>query len=59
MGLIFSTIAVLSDTSWALAAGTLRARWVRTPQRRRLVGGAGGIATMALGVGLLLSTRAK
>ena len=40
-GLTFSTIAILSDTTWALAAGTLRTRWARTPQRLRLVGGPG------------------
>lgn len=57
LGLIFSTIAILSDTSWALAAGATRARLARSPQRLRLVGGAGGIITMAIGTGLLLTGR--
>lgn len=57
LGLLFSMIAVVSDTCWALAAGWLRTWLARSPQRLEWVGGTGGIAIMAVGAGLILSGR--
>ncbi len=44
LGAVFITIAVLSDSTWALAAGTARAWIARSPRRLALVGGTGGLA---------------
>ena len=42
LGAIFVGIAVVSDGTWALAAGTARAWIARSPRRLELIGGAGG-----------------
>ena len=55
LGAVFSVIAVLSDSIWALAAGAARAWFVRSPRRRALIGGAGGLAIVAVGLALLAS----
>jgi threonine/homoserine/homoserine lactone efflux protein len=57
LGLIFSMIALISDSVWALAAGALHAWLARSPRRFAMVGGAGGLAIMTVGAGLLLSGR--
>jgi threonine/homoserine/homoserine lactone efflux protein len=57
LGLIFSAIAMLSDSMWALAAGGFRSWFARSPRRLELVGGAGGLAIVAVGAGLLASGR--
>ncbi len=57
LGLVFSLIAVLSDTIWALAAGALRTWFEFSPRRLELVGGAGGLAIAAIGAGLLATGR--
>lgn len=57
LGLVFAGIAVLSDTVWATAAGGFRAWFARSPRRLQLVGGAGGLAIAAVGVGVLATGR--
>lgn len=57
LGFIFSAIAIVSDSSWALAAGVARHWFVRSPRRLAMVGGAGGVAIAAVGLGLLVSGR--
>ena len=57
LGLVFLAIAVFSDTGWALAAGRFRSWFGRSPRRLELVGGAGGLAIVAVGVGLIASGR--
>jgi threonine/homoserine/homoserine lactone efflux protein len=57
LGLLFAAIAIVSDTMWALAAGGFRAWFARSPQRLELIGGAGGLAIVAVGAGLLVSGR--
>jgi len=57
LGLIFGAIALLSDSMWALAATPFRAWFARSPRRAELVGGAGGLAIIAVGVGLLVAGR--
>ena len=57
LGLAFAAIALVSDTMWALAAGVFRAWFARSPRRLELVGGAGGLAIVAVGAGLLVSGR--
>ena len=57
LGLIFAAIAMLSDSMWALAAGGFREWFARSPRRLELIGGAGGLAIVAVGAGLLVSGR--
>jgi threonine/homoserine/homoserine lactone efflux protein len=57
LGLLFAVIAVASDTLWALAAGTLRSWFARSPQRLELVGGAGGLSIAAVGLAVLITGR--
>ena len=42
---------------WALAAGGFREWFARSPRRLELIGGAGGLAIVAVGAGLLVSGR--
>ncbi len=57
LGAVFATIAVVSDTLWAIAAGGFRTWFSRSPRRLELIGGAGGLAIVAVGAGLLVSGR--
>lgn len=57
LGLLFAGIAVFSDTVWATLAGGFRAWFARSPRRLELVGGAGGLAIAAVGVGILATGR--
>lgn len=57
LGLLFAVIAVASDTLWAMAAGTLRSWFARSPQRLELIGGAGGLGIAAVGLGFLVTGR--
>src|SRR6266581_2624529 len=43
LGAIFLAIAVLCDSTWALAAGAARAWLARSPRRLELIGGTGGL----------------
>jgi threonine/homoserine/homoserine lactone efflux protein len=53
LGLIFAAIAVLSDAAWVLAAGGFRLWFARSPRRMEVVGGAAGLAIVAVGAGVL------
>ncbi len=59
--LILSAISIViglaSDSCWGLAASTVRAWFARSPRRLGLVGGAGGLAMIGLGLTLALSGR--
>jgi threonine/homoserine/homoserine lactone efflux protein len=57
LGTIFSAIALISDSAWALAAGTARAWLARSPRRLELLGGASGVVMIGLGATLALSGR--
>jgi threonine/homoserine/homoserine lactone efflux protein len=57
LGAIFAGIALISDSTWALAAGTVR-NWLGRSQRRlELVGGIGGLAMIGIGTRLALTGR--
>lgn len=58
LGLVFVVIALLSDGAWALAAGTARRWFTRSPRRLERLGGAGGVAMIGVGVSLAASGRA-
>lgn len=57
LGLIFVSIALLSDGLWGLAAGTARQWFARSPHRLARLGGAGGLTMIGLGVHLAVSGR--
>ena len=57
LGTIFAGIALISDSAWALTAGTARAWLARSPRRLALIGGAGGLAMIGIGTRLALSGR--
>jgi threonine/homoserine/homoserine lactone efflux protein len=57
LGAVFAAIAVASDTIWAVAAGGVRLWFSRSPRRLELIGGAGGLAIIAVGAGLVVSGR--
>jgi len=59
--LLLSAISILiglaSDSCWGLAASTVRDWFARSPRRLGLVGGAGGLAMIGLGVTLAVTGR--
>lgn len=57
LGAIFAGIALLSDSAWALAAGTARAWLARSPRRLAALGGTGGLVMIGLGVTLAATGR--
>jgi threonine/homoserine/homoserine lactone efflux protein len=57
LGAVFAAIAIVSDTLWALAAGGVRTWFSRSHRRLELIGGAGGLAIVAVGAGLVVSAR--
>lgn len=57
LGSTFPIMAVALDSCWACGAGTARAWFARSPRRLALVGGAGGLAMIGVGVGVAVSGR--
>ncbi|AIJ24199.1 LysE family translocator [Amycolatopsis methanolica] len=57
LGIALPVIAVVSDSAWALVAGTARAWFARSPKRLELIGGTGGLVMIGLGAGLALNGR--
>jgi threonine/homoserine/homoserine lactone efflux protein len=57
LGAAFVAIAGLCDSSWALAAGTARAWFARSPRRLELVGGTGGLVMIGIGASLAITGR--
>jgi threonine/homoserine/homoserine lactone efflux protein len=57
LGSMFPVMAVALDSCWALGAGTARDWFARSPRRLAMVGGAGGLAMIGVGVGLIASGR--
>ena len=57
LGAIFAGIALLSDSTWALAAGTVRAWLSSSPRRLEALGGTGGLLMIGIGARLALTGR--
>jgi len=57
LGAISMAIAVLCDSTWALAAGSARSWIARSPKRLELIGGTGGLAMIGIGATLALAGR--
>jgi len=55
LGAIFCAIALVSDSLWAVAAGTARSWFTRSPRRLAAVGGASGLVMIGIGASLALS----
>lgn len=50
-------IGLISDSGWGMAAGMVRTWFARSPKRLGLVGGAGGLAMIGLGVTVAVTGR--
>jgi threonine/homoserine/homoserine lactone efflux protein len=57
LGLVFVLIALASDSAWVFVAGTARDWFARSPHRLEMVGGAGGLMMIAVGVRLAFTGR--
>jgi len=57
LALVSVSIGVLSDCAWGLAASGVRAWFARSPRRFALVGGAGGLAMIGVGIAVALTGR--
>ncbi|WP_405133640.1 LysE family translocator [Nocardia sp. NBC_01388] len=55
LGLIFVAIALVSDSTWALAAGLARDWFGRSPKRLENLGAAGGVMIIGLGATVAVS----
>ncbi|HET7869243.1 MAG TPA: LysE family translocator [Actinomycetota bacterium] len=57
LSLVFVLIALISDSAWVFVAGTARNWFARSPRRLEMVGGAGGLMMLAVGVRLAFTGR--
>jgi threonine/homoserine/homoserine lactone efflux protein len=55
LGLLATTIGLVSDSVWALVASQLRTWFSRSPKRGEAMGTVGGVSMIGLGVGLAVS----
>ncbi len=55
LGAIFMSIALVSDSIWAVVAGTVRAWFARSPRRLEQVGGTSGLVMIGIGASLALT----
>ena len=57
LGALFPVIALVLDGAWAAIAGTARQWLVGSPRRLALIGGAGGLVMIGLGVSIVATGR--
>jgi threonine/homoserine/homoserine lactone efflux protein len=57
LGLIFVLIALVCDSVWSLVASGARSWFGRSPRRLQVIGGAGGLAMIGLGIGVAVTGR--
>lgn len=57
LGAVFPAIALISDSGWAIVAGTARNWFARSPRRLAAIGGAGGLTMIGVGATLAVSGR--
>jgi threonine/homoserine/homoserine lactone efflux protein len=53
------TMGAISDVAWGLAASAVRGWFARSPRRYAMVGGAGGLAMIGVGVSVALTGPTK
>lgn len=58
LGLVFTVIALICDSVWALTASAARTWFAKSPRRLRAIGGTGGLAMIGLGVTVAVTGRA-
>ncbi len=59
LALISVCLGLASDCTWGLAASVVRGWFARSPRRYELVGGAGGLAMIGVGVTVALTGQGK
>ena len=59
LALISVCLGLASDSAWGLAASVVRTWFARSPRRYALVGGAGGLAMIGVGVTVALTGQSK
>jgi threonine/homoserine/homoserine lactone efflux protein len=57
LALVSVSIGVISDCTWAVAASAVRTWFTRSPRRYAMVGGAGGLAMITVGVTVAITGR--
>jgi threonine/homoserine/homoserine lactone efflux protein len=57
LAIVSVAIGAISDCSWGFAASAVRAWFARSPRRFELVGGAGGLAMIGVGVTVAITGR--
>jgi threonine/homoserine/homoserine lactone efflux protein len=57
LALVSVAIGAVSDSCWGFAASGVRAWFARSPRRFELVGGAGGLAMIGVGVTVAITGR--
>lgn len=57
LGAVFPAIALVSDSVWAIVAGTARDWFARSPRRLATIGGTGGLAMIGIGATLAVTGR--
>jgi threonine/homoserine/homoserine lactone efflux protein len=57
LGFVFVVIALVSDSAWVVVAGTARDWFAQSPRRLEMVGGAGGLMMIAVGIRLAFTGR--
>jgi threonine/homoserine/homoserine lactone efflux protein len=57
LGTVFVVIATISDSAWSLVASGARTWFGRSQRRLQLVGGAGGLAMIGLGITVAVTGR--
>ncbi|SEP43927.1 LysE family translocator [Amycolatopsis saalfeldensis] len=57
LGICLPVIALATDSVWAVAAGTARSWFARSPRRLELIGGTGGLVMIGLGTTLAFTGR--
>ncbi|MEU3269490.1 LysE family translocator [Saccharomonospora sp. NPDC006951] len=57
LGILLPVIALVTDSMWALLAGTARDWFARSPRRLEVIGGASGLTMIGLGATLAFTGR--
>jgi threonine/homoserine/homoserine lactone efflux protein len=57
LGVVFTLIALVSDSVWGMAAAGARAWFARSPRRMAAIGGVGGLTMIGLGVTVAVTGR--
>jgi threonine/homoserine/homoserine lactone efflux protein len=57
LGLVFTAIALASDSIWAVTASAARTWFANSPRRMAAIGGTGGLAMIGLGVTVAVTGR--